>query len=74
MLPRDIYYGSKLSRYVYYRDKRLKLLSFDDALVEYDAQKAQGKKPAVVSVQDGYIVTEAVFHKEGLDFDQEGGE
>jgi len=53
-----------LPRHTTYKGKSYKLMSFDDAMAEYDKQKAQGKKPAIVSVQDGYIITEAMFTKE----------
>lgn len=52
-----------LPRYTTHKGKQHKLMSFDDAMAEYDTQKAHGKKPAIISVQDGYIVTEAMFTK-----------
>lgn len=54
-----------LPRYVDYQGERRKLTSFDDALAEYNAQKAQGLKPVIYSYGNGYIVTKAIFKKEG---------
>lgn len=52
-------------RYTTYKGERHRLMLLDEALVEYNAQKAQGKKPTIVSLPDGYIVVEAMFEKEG---------
>lgn len=52
-------------RYTTYMGKRYELMLLEDALTEYNTQKAQGKMPAIIDVYDGYIVTEAIFKKEG---------
>lgn len=52
-------------KYITYRGKQLKVMMIDDAVAEYFEQKRQGKFPAIVSVEDGYIVTEAMFKKPG---------
>lgn len=51
-----------------YGDKEYEVLSLDDAVAEFDEQKAKGVHKAIISVYRGYIVVDAVFPEE----DEEG--
>ncbi len=45
--------------------KRYKLMTLDEALEGYNLRTARGGKPAIIKVQGGYIIAEAIFTKEG---------
>lgn len=47
-----------------YNGKQYELLNIDDAIDEFSRQKAKGVYKAIISVEGGYIVKDAVFSKE----------
>jgi len=47
-----------------YNGKQYELLDLDNALAEFDKQKAKGIHKAIISVEGGCIVVDAVFRKE----------
>lgn len=47
-----------------YQGKQYELLDLDDAVEEFNRQKAKGIYKAIISVEGGYIVKDAVFRKE----------
>lgn len=47
-----------------YRDEQYEVLDLDDAVAEFDYQKAKGVHKAVIAVPEGYIVVDAVFPEE----------
>lgn len=51
---------------VEYRGKEYDMLSFDEALVEFDKQKEAGKKPAIVAWGQGYIIVKAILNGEKI--------
>lgn len=51
-------------RYATYRGEQYKLMTLTEAMAELNKQVGQGKKPAIVSLRNGFIVTKAVFSKE----------
>lgn len=46
-----------------YQGKEYELLDLDDAVAELERQNAKGVRKAVVSVNDGYVVVDAIFLK-----------
>ena len=46
-----------------YNGKEYELLSFDDAVAEFEKQEAKGVHNAIMIVENGYIVIDAVFRK-----------
>lgn len=56
-----------LPKHTTYKGERHILMTYNDALAEYNTRKARGKKPVIVSVHNGYIVAEAVFSEEELE-------
>jgi len=53
-----------LPRLIEYKGKQYRLRLLNDALAEYRKRDAAGEAPAVISIDDGYIVVEAIFKKE----------
>ncbi len=43
--------------------KQYEVMSIDDAVDEYDKQEAKGVHKAIMSVDEGYIVIDAIFSK-----------
>lgn len=50
--------------YTWYRGKQYKILSYEEAIDEYDRRKALDEKPSIISRQNGYIVADAIFSEE----------
>ncbi len=47
-----------------YNGKQYELLDLDDAVEEFNRQKAKGFYKAIISVEGGYILVDAVFSRE----------